>query len=102
MTKKVKKAQAGYKSRSVERSPDGNYKMVVKERETPTSKSKTIKEKRTPKGFFLGVPKPSKLNPQQREDIMSKGPEFQMSRNGSKTPVKKSVKKSIKTSKKKK
>lgn len=100
MVKKVKKAQAGYKSRTVERSPDGNYKLVTKEKSGPGNNSKSVvKEKRTLKGLLEGAPRPSKLNrQQQREDIMSKGPEFQMSRNGSKTPVKKS----IKTSKKKK
>jgi hypothetical protein len=97
MTKKVKKAQIGYKSRSVERSPDGNYKMITKEKVGPGIKSKTVKEKRTLKGVIKGAPKSSgALSPKpiQKETSFVD----QISKYGSKT----SAKSGSKISKKKK
>lgn len=57
---KISKAQSGItKSRKVERSPDGNYKMITKEKTTPRSESRSVKEVRTTKGMLKGVPKNS-------------------------------------------
>jgi hypothetical protein len=97
---KIKKAQAGYKSRSVERSPDGNYKLVTKEKSGPGNNHKSVvKEKRTLKGLLKGAPRPSKLNRQQNQQVVSPLPEYQMSKNGSRVSAKKSI---SKISKKKK
>ena len=92
MTKKVKKAQIGYKSRSVERSPDGNYKMITKEKVGPGIKSKVVKEKRTLKGVLKGVPKSSgALSPKPVEKESSVT--TQVSKYGSKTSINKLSKK---------
>ena len=57
---KIKKAQTGVtKSRTVEKSPDGIYKLITKEKSGPNVKSKSVKEKRTLKGFLKGAPKSS-------------------------------------------
>jgi hypothetical protein len=61
---KIKKARNGVdKTRSVERSPDGNYKLITKTKVGPGIKSKTVKEKLTTKGklnrVFKGIPKTS-------------------------------------------
>lgn len=72
MKKTVKKAQVGYKSRSVERSPDGMYKMVTKEKSGPGIQKKVVREKRTLKGLLKGAPKSSGvLKSKKDEEIFS-------------------------------
>ena len=54
----IKKAQNGtYKSRTVERNPEGTYKMVTKSKTTPRGEKTSMKETRTLKGVLKGVPK---------------------------------------------
>lgn len=101
---KVKKARNGVdKTRSVERSPDGNYKMITKTKIGPGIKSKTMKEKRTLKGVLRGVPKTSGvMNPRPMQPLemgpIEKANEFNsrygVSRKGSKvTKAKSGIKK---------
>jgi hypothetical protein len=71
MTKKVKKAQIGYKSRSVERSPDGMYKMVTKTKSGPGVEKKVVREKRTLKGLLKGAPRSSGALKSEQQDVMS-------------------------------
>lgn len=54
----LKKAQNGtYKSRTVERNPEGTHKMVTKNKTTRRGESSKMKEKRTLKGVLKGAPK---------------------------------------------
>lgn len=56
----IKKAQNGtYKSRTVERNPEGTHKMVTKSKTTPRGGSSGMKERRTLKGVLKGAPKKS-------------------------------------------
>ena len=55
----IKKAQSGYKSRTVERNPEGTYKMITKSKTTARGESNSMKEKRTLKGVMKGAPKKS-------------------------------------------
>jgi hypothetical protein len=57
--KKILKAQGGYKSRTVERNPEGTYKMITKSKTTARGESNSMKEKRTLKGVLKGAPKKS-------------------------------------------
>ena len=57
--KKILKAQGGYKSRTVERNPEGTYKMITKSKTTARGESNSMKEKRTLKGVMKGAPKKS-------------------------------------------
>ena len=95
---KIKKAQSGIeqqpisKSRRVVRSPDGLYKTVIKEKQTPTVKSGSIKETRTIKGVMKGAPKSSGIfknnqpaPPTEKSSLMMK--------KGGKVSSKKTIKK---------
>ena len=57
--KKILKAQGGYKSRTVERNPEGTYKMITKSKTTARGESNSMKEKRTLKGVMKGAPRKS-------------------------------------------
>ena len=57
--KKILKAQGGSKSRTVERNPEGTYKMITKSKTTARGESNSMKEKRTLKGVLKGAPKKS-------------------------------------------
>ena len=57
--KKILKAPGGYKSRTVERNPEGTYKMITKSKTTARGESNSMKEKRTLKGVLKGAPKKS-------------------------------------------
>jgi hypothetical protein len=55
----IKKAQSGYKSRTVERNPEGTHKMITKDKTTARGEKHSVKEKRTLKGVMKGAPKKS-------------------------------------------
>tara|TARA_R110002126_G_scaffold128347_9_gene270939 strand:+ start:898 stop:1314 length:417 start_codon:yes stop_codon:yes gene_type:complete len=55
----IKKAQSGYKSRTVERNPEGTHKMITKSKTTARGESNSMKEKRTLKGVLKGAPRKS-------------------------------------------
>lgn len=55
----IKKAQSGYKSRTVERNPEGTRKMITKDKTTARGEKHSVKEKRTLKGVMKGAPKKS-------------------------------------------
>ena len=57
--KKILKAQGGYKSRTVERNPEGTHKMITKSKTTARGESNSMKEKRTLKGVMKGAPRKS-------------------------------------------
>ena len=58
--RKLPKAQTGtYKSRTVERNPEGTYKMITKNKTTALGEKSSTKEKRTLKGVLKGAPKKS-------------------------------------------
>ena len=57
--KKILKAQGGYKSRTVERNPEGTHKMITKNKTTARGEKSSTKEKRTLKGVLKGAPKKS-------------------------------------------
>lgn len=82
---KIKKANNGYRSKQVFRSPDGMYKTIVKEKEKDGLKKKTVKEVRTLRGKMRGVPRtsPKPLPPGFEEPPVL----TRISKNGSKTPA---------------
>jgi len=57
--KKILKAQGGYKSRTVERNPEGTHKMITKNKTTARGEKSSTKEKRTLRGVLKGAPKKS-------------------------------------------
>jgi hypothetical protein len=57
--KKILKAQGGYKSRTVERNPEGTHKMITKDKTTARGEKHIVKEKRTLRGVLKGAPKKS-------------------------------------------
>lgn len=61
--RKISKAQNGtYKSRTVERNPEGTHKMITKSKTTARGESSSMKEKRTLKGVLKGAPKRTSVN----------------------------------------
>ena len=84
----TRKAQRGYltKSRTVDRSPEGLYKTIIKRKEGPAGRSESIREKRTLKGILKRVPKTSEwMN--RVEDNIPPSEGMPVSKNGGKTPA---------------
>lgn len=84
---KIKKANDGYRSKQVFRSPDGMYKTVIKEKERGGVKKKSLREVRTLKGRIKGAPK--KYEREEAPLFINQEPpiETKNARNGSKTPA---------------
>jgi len=68
---KITKAQSGIKTktRTVEKSPTGLHKLITKEKVTPSSKTKSVKEVRTFKGLLKGAPKSTGILNKKEEEI---------------------------------
>lgn len=84
----TRKAQRGYliKSRTVERSPEGFYKTIIKRKEGPAGRSESIREKRTGLGRRKRVPRTSEwMNKVEDNAPPSEG--MPVSKNGGKTPA---------------
>ena len=71
---KISKAQNGtFKSRTVERNPEGTYKMITKSKSNARGESTSTKEKRTLKGVLKGVPKTTRKSASNFEMEDSQG-----------------------------